>query len=128
MALIDESSLSVGCSFSYKVKMEKMLRFAALAILCAAVCAVSVIGEPNSADFGVDVVESIDKYLAQNPEIEFLHEMDGKFMDDRQQFRYSHGRRLQGKRKLEHNYATSTNNVHVSIIKLFIIRRSTGCQ
>lgn len=74
-----------------------MSRILILAILIAAVCAGPIGNETTSPSLNVDVVDNIQEYLVKNPDFEILAEMKGEFMKNRQQFRYSHGRRIQGK-------------------------------
>lgn len=44
-----------------------MLRFALLAVLFSAVCAIPIGDESSQTTHGSNVVENIDEYLAQNP-------------------------------------------------------------
>lgn len=52
-----------------------MLRFAVLAILFAAVCAVPINQDSNSVD-GTIAVDSIDEYFAGNPELNFANDFE----------------------------------------------------
>lgn len=53
-----------------------MLRFAALAVLFAAACAVPINFESKSGDPNVTVVDNIEDYLAENPGAEFIGEFE----------------------------------------------------
>lgn len=52
-----------------------MLRFAVFAVLLAAVCAVPISDDASSA-IDVLVGDSIEEFLAENPEIEMLHQLE----------------------------------------------------
>lgn len=75
-----------------------MLRFAVLTILLAVVCAVPINDEVKSADPDVIVVDSIEKYLAQNPEVGSFEELDRSEIqgENRQKIRYTFGARVHG--------------------------------
>lgn len=73
-----------------------MLRFAVLAILFAAICAAPTTEEPSSSELDVVAVESIDDYLALNPELELVDQLEKEEISNRQQFRYTLGKRVAG--------------------------------
>lgn len=94
-------SLVIVRRSSTSIRLEKieMLRFAVLVILLAAVCAVPINDVAKSADVEVIVVDSIDEYLTQNPEIELLERLEKEEVQepDRVQITYTLGRRVNGK-------------------------------
>lgn len=53
-----------------------MLRFELFAVLFAAVCAVPIDDESKSSDVDVLFGGSFEEYLAQNPEMKLLRELD----------------------------------------------------
>lgn len=66
-----------------------------MAILFAAVCAVPINDEAESAELGVNVVENIDEYLAEHPEVKLLEMNRTAIQDgDRQVLVYDIGKRV----------------------------------
>lgn len=84
-----------------------MLLFAILVILFGAVCTVPIIDYSKSAHVDVFVVESIEAYLAQNPEVEILEQMEKKEIQDRQQLQYTIGERGNGEERLKRKHFES---------------------
>lgn len=74
-----------------------MLRFAVLAIWFAAVCAAPTTEEIDSPD--VMVVDSIDEYLVQHPNVEILKQLKEDEMEDRLHVGYTIGERVSGKER-----------------------------
>lgn len=74
-----------------------MLRFTVLALLFAAVCASPINEDSKSSNLEVGVVESIDKYLAENPDVEILDEFEKEEDQDRRVLTYRIGQRINGK-------------------------------
>lgn len=73
-----------------------MLRFAVLAVLCAAVCAILINDESETADLEVTVVDNFDDYLAENPKLRLLEQFEEEDIQDRNQIKYSLGNHVNG--------------------------------
>lgn len=74
-----------------------MLRFAVLVVLFAAVCAVSINDGLKTADLDVTVVENLEDYLAENPEVVLLAQFSKAYIQDRAQIRYTLGNHVNGR-------------------------------
>lgn len=100
-----------------------MLRFAVSVIVIAAIRAIPITDFSKSAQVVVIIVDSIDEYLAQNPEVEILERLEKEEIEDRQQLQYTIGERGNGEELLDLEYFEigSLKNTHLSIF-----RRSCG--
>lgn len=74
-----------------------MLRFAVLAILFVAVCTVSINDELKTANLDVTVVDNLEDYLAESPEVELLAQFSKEYIQDRAQIRYTLGNHVNGR-------------------------------
>lgn len=76
-----------------------MLRFAVLTILFVAVCASPISDKSTSNDVDVFVVDSLDEYLDQNPDVKIVDELERAEtleIEDRVEIVYRIGQRVNG--------------------------------
>lgn len=97
-------SSSIDHSCQNQVKVKKMLQFAVFAILFAAVSTGPITDQSESTDFDALFVDNIEEYLAQNPEVRIVDELEKSETldsDDLRQIIYRFGQRVNGKQLVE---------------------------